>query len=253
VPALTEGSGVAVSRHLPRRAWAHNDSGRPLLVVLNEHGAVIGQLQLTGARVEDWEAMATGPCPAGSCLYVGDIGDNSAGRKQITIYRVPEPASTAQAADARDVFHATYPDGPHDAEALLVTPTGDIYIVTKGETGPSAVYRFPRDVKTGTTVELERLGTPRETKAGKDDRITDGAVSPNGAWVALRTNSDVLFYQSADLLTGNWREAGRVNLAALKEPQGEAISFADDQTLFLIGEGGGNSQPGTFARLMCTF
>jgi len=225
-----------------------------VLVSLNDRGVVTGQLQLTGARVEDWEAMAVGPCAAGSCLYVGDIGDNDAERERITIYRVPEPAGTTRSAAARDVFHATYPDGAHDAETLLVTPQGDIYIVTKGDTGPVAVYRFPRDIRNGTTAELVRVGRPRDGgPVGADDRITDGAVAPNGAWVALRTNKDVRFYRAADLLSGNWREASRINLGPLREPQGEAIAFADDRTLYLVGEGGGGSQPGTFARLMCTF
>jgi hypothetical protein len=254
VPDLQEGSGVAVSRRNPRRAWAHNDSGKPVLVALDDQGAVSGRIQLTGASVEDWEAITIGPCPAGSCLYVGDIGDNDAERKRITIYRVPEPDSASRSVSAGDVFHATYPDGAHDAETLLITPKGDIFIVTKGATGAVALYRFPRAIKRGATVELERVGKPRDPgPAGADDRITDGAVSPNGAWVALRTNHDVRFYTAADLLTGNWREAGRVNLKPLDEPQGEGLAFADDASLYLVGEGGGESQPGTFARLTCTF
>jgi hypothetical protein len=223
-------------------------------VALNDQGIVTGRLQLTGVRVEDWEAMAIGPCAAGSCLYVGDIGDNDAKRARITIYRVPEPAETTRSAAAQDVFHATYPDGAHDAETLLVTPQGDILIVTKGDTGPVAVYRFPADVRNGSTANLVQVGKPRgDGPVGADDRITDGAVSPNGGWVALRTNRDVRFYRTADLLSGNWQEASRINVAPLGEPQGEAIAFADDQTLYLVGEGGGKSQPGTFARLTCTF
>ena len=47
--------------------------------------------------------------------------------------------------------------------------------------------------------------------------------------------------------------AGRVDLQALGEPQGEGVAFADDSTIYLVGEGGGGSRPGTFARLTCTF
>src|SRR5687768_1768206 len=57
VPALPEGSGVVVSRGDPRRAFAHNDSGQPMLVSLDDKGAVTGQVQVIGARVEDWEAV----------------------------------------------------------------------------------------------------------------------------------------------------------------------------------------------------
>ena len=254
VPGLPEGSGIAVSRRDPRRAWAHNDSGRPVLVSLDDRGVVTGRFQVTGAGVEDWEAVAAGPCAAGSCLYIGDIGDNDAERKRITIYRVPEPEGGSRSVSAHDAFHAVYPDGAHDAETLLVTPEGDLFIVTKGDTGPVAIYRLPRRIERGATVELERVGKPRDPgPVGSGDRITDGAVSPSGSWVALRTNHDVRFYAAADLLAGNWREAGRLNLKPLGEPQGEGLAFASDSLLYLVGEGGGKSQAGTFARLTCVF
>jgi hypothetical protein len=31
------------------------------------------------------------------------------------------------------------------------------------------------------------------------------------------------------------------------------VTFASDTVLYLVGEGGGKSRPGTFARLSCTF
>ncbi len=252
ISELPEASGIAASRRHPGIAWAHNDSGEPVLFALNESGAAIGRVRLTGATVEDWEAIAVGPCPAGSCIYVGDIGDNEAERKHITIYRLPEPAPSATAAAVQDVFRATYPDGAQDAEALLVSSKGEIFIVTKGESGPVALYRV--SPKAGSSSALERVGEPRGGgKSSSEDRITDGAVSPRGAWAVLRTTRALHFYATADLLAGSWREAGRVNLASLSEPQGEGVTFADDGTLFLVSEGGGKSQPGTFARLACTF
>jgi hypothetical protein len=253
VPDLPEGSGVAASRRTPGRFWTHNDSGQGGLVAVNERGAVTGRVQLPGIAIDDWEAIAVGPCPGGSCVYIGDIGDNEAERRRITIYRLPEPEASGRGA-AAEVFHATYPDGAQDAETLLVTPKGGILVVTKGETGPVALYRFPTELKPGSTVKLERVGKPRDGgKASPDDRITDGAVSPNGARVVLRTAGALVFYSASDLLAGTWREQGRFSLAALGEPQGEGVTFADDSTLYVVGEGGGKSQGGTFARLTCAF
>jgi hypothetical protein len=70
--------------------------------------------------------------------------------------------------------------------------------------------------------------------------------------VALDTMG-VLLYRADDFLSGNWTEASRVSLKALGERQGEGIAFYDDRTLYLVGEGGVKSQPGTFARLTCVF
>lgn len=254
VPELPEGSGVAASKRSPGRFWAHNDSGEPVLLSLDSRGAVLGRIRLAGTRVDDWEAVAVGPCPAGSCIYVGDIGDNDAGRSEITIYRVAEPADAAGTVDGADVFRARYPDGAHDAEALLITPKGEIVIVTKGETGPTGLYRLPADAKPGRPSTLQQIGKPRQSaKAAAGERITDGAVSPSGAWVALRTRTTLLLYRTEDLMSGNWQEASRGSLKELGEPQGEGVAFGDDKTVYLVGEGGGKSQPGTFGRLTCAF
>jgi hypothetical protein len=251
VRELPEGSGLAVSRRVPGRLWAHNDSGDPILFALDARGSVTGRLRLTGLTVEDWEAVAVGSCAAGSCLYLADIGDNGAKRERITIYRLPEPAGASESASVTDMFHATYPDGPHDAESLLVGPDGRLYIVTKGDGGPVALYRFPRELRSGASVKLERVGGPLATKTDDELRITDGAVSPDGQWAALRTESSVMFYRASELLSGQWREAGRVDLSPLDEPQGEGLALGPDHALFVGGEGGGQGQPGTLARLSC--
>lgn len=185
-------------------------------------------------------------------IYIADIGDNQAGRKRITIHRVPEPAAEASVA-VKDSFYATYPDGAHDAETLLVAPDGGLFIVTKGETGVVGLYRFPRDLRPGATHQLERVGKPRASgKASETERITDGSVSPDGTWVVLRTKQSLTFHRASDLFAGNWVEARRVDLKTAGEPQGEGVAIASDGTLYLTGEGGGKSQPGTFAKWACS-
>lgn len=253
VAELPEGSGLAASRQTPGRFWSHNDSGGAVLFALDARGVVTGRVQLAGVAIEDWEAIAVGPCPAGSCVYVADIGDNDAQRRSITIYRIPEPRDGSGTAQVDGEFHASYPDGPNDAETLLVTPDGRLHIVTKGDTGPVSFYRFPADLRPGSTVRLEQVGGPRDPKPpAARDRITDGAVSPDGALTVLRTTDSLRFYRTADLLAGQWREAGRAALSSLGEPQGEGVTFGSDNTVYLMGEGGSKKMPGTFARLTCT-
>jgi len=253
LPEVPEASGAAASRSLPGRIWVHNDSGQPVLFALDARGAVTGRVRLTGIAIDDWEAIAVGPCPDGTCLYLGDIGDNSAKRKRIAIYRVKEPNRSDGEVAIRDVIYATYPDKPHDAEALLITPRGDLFIVTKGDTSPIDVYRFPPNLQTGSTVQLTRVGARDTGRPARDDRITDGTVSPNGRWAVLRTHTGLYVYPTQELLRGEWQHGVRVDVSDLKEPQGEGVTFGDDETLYLVGEGGGRSRPGTFARLTCRF
>lgn len=252
LPGLSEASGLAASRAVPGRLWTHNDSGQPIVFALDARGTITARIHLTGATVEDWEAIAVGPCPAGSCLYVGDIGDNSAARKRVTIYRAPEPKGSDASIAVTDIFHATYPDGAHDAETLLVTPAGEIYIVTKGETGAVALYRFPKDLRAGATHTLEQIGSPLNGgKTARTDRVTDGAVSADGAWVVLRTGQRLTFYKSDELLKGSWRAERTVDLRSIGEAQGEGVAVAADRSVYLAGEGGGKSRPGSFVHLTC--
>lgn len=252
LPELPEASGLAASRATPGRLWAHNDSGKPEIFALDAKGRVTGRVSLSGAALEDWEAMASAPCGSGTCLYVADIGDNSASRREIAVYRVAEPSKAERSVEVDAVFRASYPDGAHDAEALLAAPDGTLFIVTKGDTGPVALYRFPRDPRPGTSMRLERIGPPlSKGRPGEEARITDGAISPDGAWAVLRTRSALIFYRAADFLKGEFREIRRADLQSLGEPQGEGVTFGPANTVYVAGEGGGGSLPGTLAILSC--
>jgi hypothetical protein len=155
---------------------------------------------------------------------------------------------------ASEVFQGIYPDGPQDAESLLATDDGGLYVVTKGSTGPVALYRFPRDLPSGGSVRLERVGVPRTTgKLREDERITDGSVSPDGEWIVLRTHRALMFHRAARFLAGDWQPERVVDLTRLGERQGEGVAFGPDNYVYLAGEGGRLARSGTFARVTCTF
>ncbi|HEX5075503.1 MAG TPA: hypothetical protein VFW03_19990 [Gemmatimonadaceae bacterium] len=270
VPLLKvpEASGVAFSARTPGVAWTHNDSSKPIVYALSDKGALLGSVHVTGAEIVDWEDIAVAPCPGGSCLYIADIGDNRASRSSITIYRTPEPAPDAKATDQVETLHAKYPDRPRDAEALIVLPKGDMFVVTKGEDGPSYLYRVPTPFRNGATVTLEWIGHVESTggvakggaqKQGKrtgrskrSDRITGAGASPDGRWVVLRTHGYVSFFAADEFVRGTARQVLRFDVTPLQEPQGEGIAIANNGALLLVGEGGGKKKPGTFARASCT-
>jgi hypothetical protein len=199
-------------------------------------------ITVTGADVRDWEDVTIGTCPAGECLYIADIGDNRGSRKQITIYRVPEPAPGSTATPAVEAFHAIYPDHPRDAEALVVTAREQLLIVTKEV--PPRLYRFPTPLKAGGTATLQLV-----RQLGERVRITGGAASADGRWIALRSNRTLLLYRSDDLLNG--RDPIRIDLSSLKEPQGEGVAFGPGGELYLVSEGGEGAAAGVLMRINC--
>ena len=166
-----------------------SDSGAPVLVALDDRGTVVGRVQLTGAAVEDWEAIAVGPV-AGSCVYVADIGDNQAARGQITVYRALEPETASGSVPVRDVFTATVPGRAARCRGTARRAGRRDVHRDQGRGRPVALYRFPRGTRSGLVLQLERVGNPRGSgKVHSGHRVTDGAVSPDGAWVASRTSA----------------------------------------------------------------
>jgi hypothetical protein len=247
LPDLPEASGVAVMRGTSGYVWSHNDSGAPEIFAIDGSGNRAGRVTISGVKVNDWEAMASGPCPSGSCLYIGDIGDNDAKRRTITIYKIAEPAKAGGSVNA-EAFHASYPGGPHNAETLLVAPDGTLLVVTKGDTGPVAVFKFPKSVSANATVRLEPVGAIEELNG---QRITDGAISPDGQLVVLRSKDALMFYSGPAFLRGEFKTLGRFDTATLREPQGEGVTFGPNGVVYLAGEGGGKKQPGTLGTLSC--
>jgi hypothetical protein len=255
VKGLPEASGVAVSRKSADVLWSHNDSGEPVLVAVGTDGETRGRVWIAGAAVEDWEDIDVGPCPGGSCVYIGDIGDNNGRRGSLTIYRVPEPDPVAERSPRAESMRLTYPDGPKDAEALVVLPNGSLYIVTKGERSAVTLYRAG-SFTNGTTVRLAPVATIVEgnqrSGVARQDRITGASASRDGRWIVLRTLSAVMFYRTSDLESGNVREEFRYSLGTVGGLQGEGVAFADGGTIWLSSEGGGAGRPGTIARISCT-
>jgi hypothetical protein len=259
LPDLPEASGLAASRRTAGVLWSHNDSGDPFIFALTLAGAVKGRVRVTGAQVWDWEDISVGACPQGTCLYIADIGDNDRNRRSVTVYRTPEPAPVDIATEPVEMLRATYPDGPHDAEALVVLPDGELFIITKGNSDPAALYRFTSPFRNGATVSLERV-TPllpsktygHESADARNMRITDAEASPDGRWVVLRTPRFIMFYDAREFASGTIREIYRFDVSAAHEPQGEGVALSAEGDVWLVGEGGGKSSPGTFLRLSCT-
>jgi hypothetical protein len=236
-----EASGVAVSRRTPGILWAHNDSGRASLFAFDDAGHAKGRVDLTGISVEDWEDLAVGACLEGSCLYIADIGDNNRVRRGITIYRVPEPRADDTATAPAQAWTMTYPDSAHDAEALFAMPSGQLFLVSKEDARTTALYRVPAPSGSGGRLQVVAQ-LPLE-------RVTGGAASPDGHWVALRTNTELLFYPAADLIAGRSVQPRRFDLRLLEERQGEGVAFGPDGLIYLVGEGGGRS--GTLVTVRC--
>lgn len=242
---IREASGIVASRQNPGVLWVHNDSGDSARIfAISATGEFLGVCGVAGAIARDWEdiAIGPGPDPDRHYLYVGDIGDNQGKYPDVTIYRLPEPAVDAASPFGRmtigpaDAIRLTYPDGPRDAETLLVDPlTRDIFVVSKRELF-SRVYRAAWPQSMAEPVEMERVATLPWGFA------VAGDVSPDGSRVIVRGmfNASLWVRPPREPL---WHafSGDQVPLRVMSEPQGEGICFdAGGAGYFTIGE---ESQP----------
>jgi len=255
---LSEASAAAASRDQPGVIWTLNDSGNPpWLYAVDTAGATLGIFRVAGAGNFDWETLTLGPCPAGTCVIVGDIGDNPETRPSVTLYRVPEPRITSASASElgatapADSLRLTYPDGPHDVEAIYANAAGDLYLVSKGRTKGILLFRLPASAWDGGGVATPEFidSLPIKPDISIGQWVSDAALSPDGTRVAVRTYSAVFFFVvGADgRLTP---DHGRECFFGAIEPQGEGITWLDDRRLLLTSESSATSR-GTLTLLDC--
>jgi hypothetical protein len=250
---LDETSGVAASRAHPGILWTHNDSGGdPVVYAVGYDGTLVGAVPVAEARNRDWEDIALGPCPTGECLYIADIGDNSARRDEVTVYRIPEPDPRSGDPVLAERLRFRYPGGARDAEAIFVLPTGELYVIAKGRREPQTLFRYPAPLRPGETVELEPVAELGPEPDDQSRLISAAGAAPNGEWVAVRNYVAMAIYRTSELLAGRTEPALVVDLTPLGLPQGEALDLLDDGRVVLTSEAGFEEGNATLAILACT-
>lgn len=265
---LVENSIAVTSVTQPGIIFGANDSGHDaLLFAFDSTGASRGVWNVNGARNLDWEAASLGPCGGRpgplECLYIGDVGDNEARKPTIRIYRIPEPSVQPGPSDTRappemrsvkaESLTLQYPDAPHDVEAMYVTAAGDLFLITKRRLLDSArrprqamMYRVPFSAWNSAGVVTATLVDSLPIVPGDipGRQVTDAALSPDGALLAVRTYAEVYIF-AVDVTTGrpsSGTRPGVCTILDLNENQGEGIGWWwDRQRLLLTSEG--NNEP----------
>ncbi|MEZ0485362.1 PE-PGRS family protein [Fibrella aquatica] len=233
---INEVSGIADSRSMPGTLWVQQDGGNPAeLTLLGHDGRIRGMIPVPNSSNRDWEDMTLGPGPQANVnyLYIGDIGDNNAQYGQYTIYRLPEPKNITDIPAPAERINFSYPDGPRDAETLLIDPqTRDLYIVSKRE-AKVHLYRlaYPQSTTEQTTAEL--LGELPFTF------VTGGAFSPDGSEIVIRTYTNIFYWsrKSGQSVADAMQRTAARDLPYRLEPQGESICFdRENKGYFTLSE-----------------
>lgn len=227
---LDEASGIADSKTIPGYLWVEQDGGNTNEISLLSHdGTFLKSITINSAVNQDWEdlLMSGGPVAGTNYIYVADIGDNNLAYSQHAIYRFPEPGPATKEVLDYDKLSFQYPDGAHDADAMLVdNTTKDIYIITKADAS-SKIYKLPYPQNTTAINTAVFVGSLSLTGA------TSAAFSPDSKEILVKTYDKIYHWDKKSEQTVEQALAQTPGTLSYQlEPQGEAICFKNDNSGF---------------------
>lgn len=179
-------------------------------------------------------------------LWIADIGDNNRSRPTVALWRL------AKGDRSPVLYRLSYPDGAHDAEALLLSGDGTPVIVTK-DPGRALLYQPAGAPRAGGTVPLREVGAFDLPASGTSNPysfaghlvVTGGANAPDGTRVVLRTYADAYEFPVAGGDVVRAIATGTPRVVPLPgEPQGESITYdRDGVSLLTVSEQATAAQP----------
>ena len=254
IKELDEISGIAVSGIRKDIYYIHNDSGdTSRFFAITPDGSLKNVIYFKGDPSQplgavDCEdiAVGIGPDKNKSYVYLGDIGDNRGVRNYITIYRFEEKQNWAKDSLIKNAevvpVHYKYPDGPKDAESLMIDPIEKlIYIVSK-RADSVTVYTTPLNFKSNDTLVLSKKCKLYFNGFRPFKWITAGDISRDGQQILLKSYEKVYYWKRSNN-EPVWQTLLKkpTELPYKPEKQGEAIGFTLD------GNGYYTTSEGVFA------
>jgi len=264
-PALQEVSGISRSKRFDNVFWVHNDSGdEARLFAINSQGDVIypeflpfhgqqprsGRSPWPGHRIElaahyDWEDIASDE----DWIYIADTGNNGNARRDLGIYKIPlfNPR-VIEKTRAFSYIPITYPGQQFfpaatwhfDSEALFID-AGQLYLITKHR----VAGRIGTFEPGGNLYRLAGAESDRPNQLVQVDdlatlfMVTGAALSPDGGNLAVLGYRNLWVFPRPS--TGDaWLSQPHqtLDLVPFGMGQVEAITWLDDQRLWVVNEAG---------------
>jgi hypothetical protein len=244
-PEIREASGLIKSRLWNIVYWTLNDSGNdPRIYAINHAGKILKpdwHKSFDGIEIEDavnvdWEAITT---DQKGYLYIADIGNNANARRDLTIYKIPEPYpfETAKTSVFARIFfyfpeQANFPANPKnfDAEALFMK-NDFLYLLTKNRSDNfTQLYQIDphstENPQPAKLLEKFQIGNP----------VTDASYDPDRNQLVILTNKSIWLFENQ--LESDQFLSGKIFWLPISAGQCEAVCFKEDQLIILNEEGG---------------
>ncbi|MDG5799219.1 SdiA-regulated domain-containing protein [Marinilabiliaceae bacterium ANBcel2] len=238
---IPESSGLIVTQS--GNIWTHNDSGNSNeLFQIDSNGNLLRTLIVSNVRNIDWEDLAA---DRDGNIYICDTGNNDNDRRDLAIYRIPDPDTVEGDEITALVINISYEDQkefPPLKERRnfcvegVVWSNDSLYLFTKDRseplTGYTKMYAVPDKPSEYTLAPIDSLFIDENER---HMRVT-------GADINFKTGEMVLLTRSGILSFTNYPK-GRFFEGDIKQyvftndiGQSEGIAFYDSKTLYITSE-----------------
>lgn len=237
---LSEISGIMATG--PNEVWAIEDNGnKDRLYQINLKGKLIKELKVKDATNEDWEDLTRDKF---GNFYIGDFGNNGNYRKDLVIYKLPNPVEEKGDKIPSEKIEFYYPeqkkfppkksDLHYDCEAFFHFGNS-LYLVTKNRarpySGKAFIYKVPD--KPGK-YRAQLVGQFTTCIDSQFCSVTAADISPDGKKIALLGSGYIWMF--TDFTFDDFTKGTLQTIDVLYRTQQESICFLNDSTILIADE-----------------
>ena len=233
---LEENSGILYNND--STLWVILDKGNPdKLYKTDFKGKLLNELKVDNAKNEDWEDIAR---DEEGNVYIADTGNNNGKRKELTIYKLPNPQNEEGNKIDAEKINFRFPDKKIFGSEALFYRDNFLYIITKDRarpfTGEAMIYKVPAHkgnyeaTFVGKFIPCEEQGVCEVTAAD---------ISPDGKTIVILGYGKLWVF--TDFTSDDFSKGKMKTIDLGATTQLESISFMDGTTLLLSDEERGNT------------
>ena len=220
-PRIGECSGVVRSSTDTNLFWVHNDGPRARLYGIRRTGQLVAEFYVLGANFSDWEDIAS---DGHGSLYLGDIGNNDALRRQIAVHQIkePSPADSGRPVSVMRSYRLWFPKKPFDCEGLFIWKEYGYLVSKVFDDAKAGLYRFPLNAEKPVTLEFV-------TELDITTPVTGADISPQGTRLGLVGHSGAFVLRiNGELSTAGKAREDRIRF---KDERIEGCCFVEEGLL----------------------
>jgi hypothetical protein len=235
---LKEASGLEyTSKHF----WSHNDDGIPALYCLDSVGHLIRAIQINSMN-RGWEDLTQ---DEQRNFYIGGFGNNKNDKKELKIYKIPDPETISQPVTEPEIIHYSYSDQKafppditnknFDVDAFFAWQ-GSLYLFTKNRSAPfngySKIYKLSAEPGKHVAQLIDSIYVGEGPMI--NNWITSADLSPDKKTLALLFHDRIWFLVN---FKENKFSTATIYQLDLKHYSHKAgLCFKDNRTIFIVDE-----------------